>query len=339
MERGPAVRPTLILTRAQVAALGAPRDYIAAVEHAFHALHAGLWQSHAVGHVPAADGGFHIKSAASPGIDGRVAIKINGNFPGNPVRNGMPTIQGCLVLADADNGRLLAIMDSTEITAQRTAAASAVAARYLARRPSRTLAFIGCGLQARYHLAALLVLDELAADTAHFFDAEVARAEALAALARQSGLDAQVSHSIREATGSADVVVASTPSLTPLLFPDDVQPGTFIAAVGADNPSKCEIAPALMACARVVPDLLEQAATMGDLCRALQPGALSRDAIHAELAAIVGGARPGRRDAEEIFVFDSTGTAIQDLAAAAMIYQRARERNAGLWVDMNGLMP
>jgi ornithine cyclodeaminase/alanine dehydrogenase-like protein (mu-crystallin family) len=329
----PQVSPdTLLLSRAEIAALTAPADYIDAVAAAFRALAEGAWDSLPVGHVPGLDGAFHIKAATRRGAEPWVVIKINGNFPDNPARSGLPTIQGCLLLAHGGDGRLLAIMDSSEITAQRTAAASAVAARLLARRSADTLGLIGCGTQARYHLGTLLALREFRWRAVHCFDVDATSAEALAALARGAGLVARTVDSPAAACRGAQVVVTSTPSRQPLLHAADVEPGTFVAAVGADNPAKCEIAADLMASARVVPDILAQAASMGDLRSALAGGAMTIEQVHGELAQVVCGRVPGRRHDGEIFVFDSTGTAIEDLAAADLVYRRAVKRSEPLRV-------
>ena len=118
------------------------------------------------------------------------------------------------------------------------------------------------------------------------------------------------------------------------LMRGDVRPGTFVAAVGADNPEKQELDPALMAGGLVVTDITEQCATIGDLHHALEAGAMTRDAVHAELADVVVGRKPGRRSPEDITIFDSTGTALQDVAAAALVYQRARAGNVGIGVAL-----
>jgi ornithine cyclodeaminase/alanine dehydrogenase-like protein (mu-crystallin family) len=106
--------------------------------------------------------------------------------------------------------------------------------------------------------------------------------------------------------------------------------------VGADHPEKQEIEPELLASSTVVADVLEQCATIGDLHHALEAGVMTRADVHAELAAIVAGARPGRQSAEDIVIFDSTGTALQDVAAASVVYARARASGAGNAVDMGG---
>jgi len=330
---------TLVLSQAYVAGSARPIDYIRAIEAAFRALAEGDMESLPVGHVPGQGGAFHIKAAVSKAGRRWAAIKINGNFPDNPGERGLPTIQGCIVLSDGQDGRLLALMDSIEITAQRTAAASAVAARHLARRDAATIAFIGCGAQARYHLDALLALDEFPIRAARCFDLDRACAEQLGSLATAHGLAASIATSPGEACGDADIVITCTPAKAPVIGAADIKPGTFIAAVGADNPAKCEIAPGLMAIARVVPDITAQAATMGDLRTAIQAGSMRLTDVHAELAQVVASTRPGRTRDGDIIVFDSTGTAIEDLAAAAMIYERACADPAVLRIGLNVAPP
>jgi len=323
---------TLILTREYVARIATPRDYLDAVEAAFRALAAVTMQSLAVGHVPGIDGAFHAKAAATGRL---VAIKINGNFPGNPGRSGLPTIQGCILLADGQNGCVLALMDSIEITARRTAAASALAARYLAREDSETIAFIGCGTQAAYHLDAFIDLGLPRLRHMVCFDLRPEHSAQLVALAHRHGFDARVASSSREASREAEIVITTTTSQEPIIGEDDVAPGCFIAAVGADSPQKCEIAPALMARARVVADVAAQAASMGDLRAAIAAGTMRSADIHCELAVVIAGTRDGRSSRHEIFIFDSTGTAVEDLAAADVVYRRASADTDALRVRLN----
>jgi len=325
----------LILSRNYIATIAGPADYYDAVESAFRALAADAIRSLPVGHVPGVDGAFHIKAAVTESSPRLAAVKINGNFPHNPQRRGLPTIQGCIALADAEDGRLLALMDSIEITARRTAAASAVAARHLARRDAETIAFVGCGTQARYHLAALLALEWPRLRTLRCFDINPGAAEKLCAAAGRHRLDAVTATSAAQACRDADIVVTTTPANAPIIDCGELRAGCFVAAVGADNPTKCEIAPALMAQARVVPDITAQAETMGDLRAAIAARAMHRDDVHAELAQIVSGQRAGRTSQQDIFIFDSTGTAIQDLAAASIVYQRASADPAALRVALN----
>jgi ornithine cyclodeaminase/alanine dehydrogenase-like protein (mu-crystallin family) len=138
------------------------------------------------------------------------------------------------------------------------------------------------------------------------------------------------------AVKDADIIVTCTPATRPILGPRHAHPGVFIAAVGADNPQKCEIAPALMARASVVPDLIDQAAAMGDLREAIASGRLTRSDVHGELGGVISGRVPGRRTEAEIFVFDSTGTALQDVVAATVAVERAAARGIGSLVSFGG---
>ena len=135
---------------------------------------------------------------------------------------------------------------------------------------------------------------------------------------------------LRGATRAADIIITATSSQAPFLTRDCVRPGTFIAAIGADNPHKSELHPDLFVGTKVVVDSLEQAAVMGDLHHAIDAGKATRASVHAELADLVAGRKPGRVDDVEITIFDSTGLAIQDVASAAVAYLRL---GAGLTSD------
>jgi ornithine cyclodeaminase/alanine dehydrogenase-like protein (mu-crystallin family) len=256
-------------------------------------------------------------------------VKVNSNFPDNRARYGLPTIQGAVLLADASNGRPLALLDSLEITLQRTGAATAVAARHLARPDARTATICGCGAQAPLQFAALRHGLDLRRVFAWDIDIAAARAFAVR-MQGVSGLAVEVVTVLPEATRVSDVIVTCTPARVPFLGLDDVSAGCFVAAVGADNPAKSEIKPDLMARATVVVDLLDQALVMGDLHHAVAAGAVRADDVAAELGQVVAGMRPGRQASDQIIVFDSSGTGVQDVAAAACAYEVARDRGLGV---------
>jgi len=324
---------TLVLSRGDVRQLLGMDECIAAVEAAFR-LHAeGLSLSPGVLGVRAPEGGFHIKAA---GLKlGRLyfAAKTNANFSNNPQRHGLPAIQGVIVLCDADDGSPLAVMDSMEVTARRTAAATAVAAKWLARPGAKTATICGCGSQGREQLRALARV--LPLRRAFAFDLDEAKAQAFARdPSGELGFEVTATRDHGEASRQSEVCVTSTPSRVPFLMRDHVGPGTFVAAVGADSSDKQELDPLLMAQALVVVDILDQCASIGDLHHALEAGVLTREQVHAELAEVVTGRKPGRRSEEEITVFDSTGTALEDVAAAAIVYERAVASGRGLAVDL-----
>jgi len=324
---------TLLLSRADVAALASLEDCIAAVERAFRAQAAGDALTAAVLSVPAGDGVFHVKAAGLAGTTGRFAAKVNGNFPSNPERHRRPTIQGLIVLCETATGYPLAVLDSTEITALRTAAASGVAARHLATADARTLALIGCGRQGRMHLRAMRHVRP-ALRRVLAVDPDAGRAAALVADARDAGLDGEVRAEPASAARAADIVVTCTPSRAPLLRPGDLRPGAFLAAVGADNPDKQEVAAGLVAASRVIVDVLAQCAAMGDLHHALRAGLMTLDGVAAELAHVVGGTRPGRTSRDDVVIFDSTGTALEDVAVAALAHERALATGRGTRLDL-----
>ena len=325
----------LVLGRSDVAALLGLSECIAAVEEAFRREAEGRTLPAGVLSIPATGGGFHVKAAGVRGERSFFAAKVNANFAGNRERYGLPTIQGVIVFCDAERGSPLAVLDSAEITVLRTAAATGVAARHLARADSTVATVCGCGRQGRAQLAALA--EVLPLKRAYAFDADPAAAarygtEMSAAL----GFPVEAAGDLAAAARRSDVVVTCTPSRSPLLLPDDVRPGTFVAAVGADSPDKQELHPGLLARSRVVVDVLAQCAEMGDLHHALAAGVLARGDVHAELAEVVAGRKPGRVAPDETFVFDSTGTALEDVAAAAAVYEKAVARGRGLSVDLAG---
>jgi alanine dehydrogenase len=324
----------LILSRRELQAVMRFGDYVEAVAEAIR-LHAeGRSSAPAPLHIPAEGGGFHVKAASLPLGQRYVAVKVNGNFPQNRSRLGLPTIQGAVLLCDAVNGSPLALLDSIEITIQRTGAATAVAARYLARDDSQAATVCGCGEQGRAQLIALRHALNLRRAFAWDSDLEAAAAYARR-MSAELGIEVEPVRELRAATLQSDVVVTCTTSGEPFLGADDVRPGTFIAAVGADNPEKSEIRPELMARATVVADVLGQSAVMGDLHHALLAGAMRIEDVHGELGDLVTGRKPGRTRPEEITIFDSTGTGIQDVAAAARAYELARAAGRGLRCDMS----
>jgi alanine dehydrogenase len=317
---------TLIVSRREVAGLMDPAAWLDAVETGFRVAAEGDGHAPPPMAIEGQSGAFHAKGASLRLGRLYVALKLNGNFPGNIERRSLPTIQGAILLCDGETGVLLAIMDSIEVTLRRTAAASALAARYLARPESATILICGCGEQGRAQLAALRHVLPLGQGFA--WDRDPARAQSLARGLRGDFAIEAVTN-LGAAAQESDVIVTCTTARAPFLDAPQVRPGTFVAAVGADSPEKSEIHPALMAKALVVADVLDQCAVMGDLHHAIRAGLMDRGAVHAELAELVTGRKPGRTSEDQITLFDSTGTALQDVASAACIYERAR-RTPGL---------
>ena len=321
---------TLLLSRRDVAELLSLEECVAAVEAAFRTHARGETLAPAILGVPAERGGLHVKAAGlSRGGRGYFAAKTNANFPGNPARTGRPTIQGLVLLFDAENGAPLAVLDSIEITLLRTAAATAAAAKRLARADSRVATVCGCGEQGRVQLDAIALV--LPLERVHAYDADPARARAFAAESgRRHTFAVEAAIDLPAAVRASDVVVTCTPARGPLFAAQDVRPGTFLAAVGADSHGKQELDPRILARAKVVVDSLDQCAELGELQHAIAAGLLSREGVHAELAEVLDDRKPGRTSTGEVPLFDSTGTALEDVAAAAAVYEKALAAGRGI---------
>jgi len=320
--------PILVLTRQEIAELMNFKEYVTAVEDAFRLYAEGKALSPGILEIPANDGGFHIKAAGLPLARTYVAVKVNGNFSQNRSRFGLPTIQGAITLCDGTTGTPLAFMDSIEITIKRTAAATAVGAKYLARPDSASATICGCGEQGRIQLIALKQMLPIERVKAFDLDEETAKTFA-EQMSGELNIEVTPVKTLKEATRGSDVIVTCTTARQHFLCKDNVAPGTFVAAVGADSHDKQELAPELLASNKVVVDILEQCATIGELHHALKRDLVSKADVHAELGEIVAGLRPGRTSEDEIIILDTTGSALQDVAAAAAIYERAKHAGIG----------
>jgi alanine dehydrogenase len=288
-----------------------PHDAYDAVREAFMAYARGEWEMPPkvyVTNYPAGD------FRAMPALGGGHALlKWVTSFPGNPAR-GLPTVTGLVVLSDAEDGRLVALLDAASVTALRTAAAAVVAADTLCREGASSYAVVGCGANGA-ETARMLV--------AHgarplVWDVDSARAKAVA-----SRLGIEVAGSADEAL-ACEVVVTVTPGSEPLYGPGSLQPGQHVSLMGADGPGKAEVAIEELVRAHLFCDDWAQASHGGELTGAVGAGVVTRDDV-TELGAVLTGRADGRRSAGEITLFDSTGLAIQDLAIAKAAYAKAAE--------------
>jgi ornithine cyclodeaminase/alanine dehydrogenase-like protein (mu-crystallin family) len=266
--------------------------------------------------------------ARPEGDAGALGAKLVTYYGGNRQR-GAPTLHATYVLMDVATGAPLAVLEGTYLTALRTGATSALAARYLARRESRRLACFGAGVQAAFQLRCLAAV--LALDHVDVVGRDPERAQVFAGrLTRELGLPVVVAADPRAAVATADLVTCATTSATPVVFGADLKPGTHVDAVGAFRPDAREVDTETVRRARLAVDTyagaLEEA---GDVLIPLGEGAIGREHVTADLAELVTGARPGRRSADEITLFKSVGFALEDLAAARLAWERARERGLG----------
>jgi alanine dehydrogenase len=325
-------RSTLLLNREDIASLLSLGDCIEAVENAFRAHAEGESLAPGLLHTDAPDGEFHVKAGGFKEPTPYFALKANAGFFKNAQRFGLPNIQGLILLYSAETGVPLAVMDSGGITVQRTGAATAVAAKYLARPNSRIATICGCGIQGRIQLRALTEVLPIVRVNAYSIDADEAR-EFAAEMANELGMTVDRTSDLAQAVGESDICVTCTASHKFFIERSYVSPGTLVVAMGADSPEKQEIDPQLTATSVVVVDLLDQCAEVGELHHAIAADLMTPDDIRGELGDIIAGRAPGRLSDEEIVIFDSTGTALQDAAAAVLAYERAVSGGRGRRFD------
>jgi ornithine cyclodeaminase/alanine dehydrogenase-like protein (mu-crystallin family) len=329
---------TLLLSQPDVERLLTPDVCAEAVEDAFRRLAQGTVSAPGILGMHAGEGSFHVKAGFLTLDRPYFAAKLNANFPQNAARYGLPTIQGAVILSDASNGVPLAIMDSISITALRTAAATAVAVKHLARRHCEAMLVCGCGGQAAAQLRA--VLRVLRPWRVLAYDKDASRAAAFAReMQAELAIEVSPASDLTAAFAVARVAITCTTARRFFVTREMVRPGTFIAAVGADHEEKQEIEPRLLAAAKVVTDITEQACRIGDLHHAIEAGVMTRQSVHAELGEIVAGRKAGRTRDEEVIVFDSTGTGLQDVAAAVATYRKAVDACAGRSFSLSSALP
>lgn len=244
---------------------------------------------------------------------GHALLKWVTSFPGNPAR-GLPTVTGLVLLSDAGDGRLLAVLDAATVTALRTAAAGVLAAETLRREDASSYAVVGCGANGgeTVRMLAARGVEPLV------WDVDAARRRSVA---DEHG--AHVAGSPAEAL-ACDVVVTVTPGHEPLYGLGSLRDGQHVSLMGADGPGKAEVAVEELSRTRLFCDEWEQASHGGELTRAVEAGHVTQADV-TTLGAVLTGTSDGRRDGREITLFDSTGLAIQDLAIARAAYARAPE--------------
>jgi len=266
-------------------------------------------------------------------------VKIVNVHPENPTKYGIPTVMAVIVYVDPRTGFPLAVMDGTYITNLRTGAAGAIASKYLARRDSRTIGIVGAGAQGRTLLMAHLALFDRIEEVRVYDINRSALEQYVRWFEEAYGGRAKIvaCNNVREVVEQSDIVCTATPSRRPIVSVEWIRRGQHFNCIGADAPGKQELDPAILRRSKIVVDDVEQAIHSGELNVPYSQGILSKEDIYAELGEIVAGLKPGRVDDGEITVFSSTGLAIQDVAVAKVVYERARERGVGTYVDIVGV--
>jgi alanine dehydrogenase len=294
-----------------VKAAVSPQRALEAVREAFVAYARGEWSMPPKVYVPAYPAGDF---RAMPALGaGHAALKWVTSFPGNP-EHGLPTVMGLVLVSDASNGVLKAVLDAGAVTALRTGAAAVLAAETLGREDAASAAVVGAGVNGR---AAAGTFVDSGRDVL-IWDVDPARSEAAA-----TELGARVAGTRAEAL-AADLVVTMTPGREVLFPPGSLGEGQHVSLMGADGPGKSEMAVEEVLRTHVFCDDWEQASHAGELMHAVERGLLVRDRV-TELGDVLTGTAPGRQSDDEITTFDSTGLAIQDLAIALAALERADE--------------
>ena len=273
------------------------------------------------------NGDLRIMPAYLEGLD-ETGVKLVNVHPNNPSKYGLPTVLATILLFDPETGVPISIMDGTHITAMRTAAASGVAVKYLARKDARVLGIIGAGYQSLRQLEALNEVMKI--ESVKIFDIVDKKAENLTTMAKDKlGLNARKAAGAEDAVRGSDVVVTVTPTREPIVKDEWVTAGMHISAVGADAPEKEELEAAILKRAKIVIDDWEQASHSGEINVPLSQGVITEADIYGDIGEIVAGLKPGRVSDDEITVFDTTGLAIQDVITAWRAYEVAEEKGIG----------
>ncbi|MDF1538756.1 MAG: ornithine cyclodeaminase family protein [Candidatus Thorarchaeota archaeon] len=324
----------LILSRKEVESCLPMRETITAVKNAYIAYASNRVQIAPVVHldVKQYDGEVDIKSGYIEDFN-LIGTKIASGYYQNH-KLGLPPGVAVIILMDLKTSLPLAIMDGTYITAYRTGAAGAVAASVLARNDSSVIGVIGAGTQARMQIMALQEIFSLT-EIRVWDKYEEAAIKYANEMCKQFGIEVHAHSEPEKVVRGADIVVTVTPSRQPIVKADWIDNGIHINAIGADGPGKQELDPLIVKRAdKVVVDSIKQCVKIGEIQHAIAQGLISEGDIHAEIGEILLGKKSGRKTEEEVTMFDSTGIAAQDIAAAHIVYQQAKERKIGRSVNL-----
>jgi alanine dehydrogenase len=316
--------PTMILKKDDIKSLLNMQEIIDVVQRVFLALDQGKTDMPPKSYLLVEHGDFRAMPAAVPGA---VGVKWVNSHPGNPAK-GMPTVMAVLIYNDPATAYPLAIMDAGEITAYRTAATSAIAAQYMARTESCILGLVGAGYQAYTHVLALSTLFKF--KEIRVFDVLPAAVEKL--IESLPGYPLKLC--LLEEAADADIVCTLTPSRKPIVKKEWIKPGTHINAIGADAKGKQELDPYILKDALVVVDDIRQASSGGEINVAISQKLYSAVDVYGSLSELVAGKKQGRKNSDSITVFDSTGIAIEDIASAKYLYEKALKKGGFLSVEL-----
>lgn len=324
----------LILNHDEVVELLSMKDCIALMREALIKLASGEVHQplRTIVRPPNAVGVMGLMPSYVGGDDAAYGLKTVCVFPGNPAK-GKDAHQGAVLLFSAETGELLALMNASAITAIRTAAVSGVATDLLAREDASDLAIIGAGVQARTHLKAIAEVRPIKRCRVASRNIEHARQ-----LAREMSESVPFAiepvETVEKAVGGADLIATVTNSKEPVVHREWISPGVHLNVVGSSTPLAREVDTATIAESALFVDRRESTLNeAGDYLFAMREGAIGPEHIRAELGEVLTGQKPGRTSPEEITLFKSLGLAVEDLVAANHLYRKAKESNAGTWIE------
>jgi len=324
---------TLLLTRDDVAGVLTMADCMDVVEKAFGELASGTAVlPQRIGIKP--PGGISLYMPAYLKGLGALACKVVTVYKDNPAKHGMPTTIGKVLLQDPETGDVVCIMDGGYLTAMRTGAVSGVATKYLAREDGGQVAGVfGAGVQARMQLRAIAVARKLS--RALVYDPVPEVVEGFVNALRDLDLEIVAAESPEALLERADILCTATSSATPLFDGSLVRPGAHINGIGSHAPNARELDTAIVQRSKFVADSKDACLSeAGDLMMPIDEGAITADHVHAELGELVLGRKPSRESGEEITLFKSVGLAIQDVATAKLVYDKAVEAGIGTTVEL-----
>ena len=321
---------TLFLTQRDVESILDMKGALEAVENGFREMGLGQVEMppRVYLHFEKYNGVLIAMPAYIKGLD-TAGVKIVTVHPENPEKYKLPSVIATIILNDPMNGKPLAIMDGTYVTALRTGGAGACGAKYLSRKDSKVAAIIGLGVQGRSQLMGLCEVRDI--DKAKVFDAvPAARKRYVDEMGTKLGLDIEAVDSVEVAVKDADIIVTCTPSPKPILRGELIRDGMHISAIGADTAAKRELDSSVFKKVdKVVVDFIPQALVVGDFAVPISEGVMKKEDIYAELGEIVVGKKRGRERSDEVTLFKATGMAIQDVGTAFKVYNLAKERGIG----------
>lgn len=315
---------SLLLTRSDVEAHLDPLAIVESLRAAFVAYSAASGERARRVRAPLGEAGTStvLFPGRAPGVPA-YTVKVHAKFPAQD-----PAIRGVLCLHDAESGALLAVMDSTHLTAVRTGLAGALAAHILARPDAATAAVVGAGVQGAHQLRSLAGMRPLRRALVYDVLPEKAASFALS-LSEALPFPVEATPTLEAALGEAEVVLCATWAREPFIRRGMLRAGSHVTTLGPDEPGKAEVAADVIRSALFVCDDRALAVEMG----ALGGVGLGANAVGAELGEVLGGSHPGRTSPDQLTVFGGVGLAFQDAVAAWAVYQEARRRGAGRELD------